>query len=148
MNFMRRYILMFIFLGLIAQGYSQDKKQYLNCQFLKLRHLLFRITVTVQSSRIDISSADKKVWENLAVGLPQMNLAANYLHQFVIPEINLGPYLDVNSLPDGVLNKSDIVNAYKTSPSFPLSVNRQYCNRFYCFPAHFQRTISCWSSGY
>jgi outer membrane protein len=122
MNFMRRYILMFILLGLIAQGYSQDKKTILKLSISEAQAFALQNNRTVQSSRIDISSADKKIWENLAVGLPQMNLAANYLHQFVIPEINLGPYLDVNALPDGVLNKSDIVNAYKNSPSFPLSV--------------------------
>jgi outer membrane protein TolC len=41
---------------------------------------------------------------------------------FFVPEINLGPYLDLNALPDGVLNKSDLVNAYQNSPSFPLGV--------------------------
>jgi outer membrane protein TolC len=40
----------------------------------------------------------------------------------VIPELNLGPYLDVNSLPDGVVNKSDLLNAYKNSPSYALGV--------------------------
>jgi outer membrane protein len=122
MNFMRRYLLMFIFLGLIAQGYSQDKKTILKLSISEAQAFALQNNRTVQSARIDIQSADKKVWENLATGLPQLNVAANYLHQFVIPQINLGPYLDVNSLPDGVLNKSDLVNAYQPSPSFPLSV--------------------------
>ncbi len=122
MNFMRRYLLMFILLALIAQGYSQDNKEILKLSISEAQSFALLNNREVQSSKIDVKSADKKVWETLAVGLPQMNLAANYLHQFVIPEINLGPYLDLNALPDGVLNKTDLVNAYQPSPSFPLSV--------------------------
>ena len=63
------------------------------------------------------------MWENLATGLPQFSVAANYLHQFVVPELNLGPVLDVNSLPDGNITKSDLTNAYKNSPPFSLGVH-------------------------
>jgi outer membrane protein len=122
MNFMRRYLLMFILLGSIAHGYSQDKKAMLKLSISEAQAFALQNNRDVQSSKIDIKSAEKKVWENLAMGLPQVNLAANYQHLFFVPEINLGPYLDVNLLPDGVLSKSDIVNAYQNSPSFPLSV--------------------------
>jgi outer membrane protein len=122
MNFMRKYFLIFIFLGIITEGFGQDKKEILKLSISEAQTFALQNNRTVQSAKIDIISADKKVWENLATGLPQMNLAANYLHQFVIPEINLGPYLNVNALPDGVLSKTDIVNAYQNSPSFPLSV--------------------------
>lgn len=119
---MRKYFLMFILLGLITEGYSQDKKEILKLSISEAQTFALKNNRTVQSAKIDINSAEKKVWENLATGLPQMSVAANYLHQFVIPEINLGPYLDLNALPDGVLNKTDLVNAYQNSPSFPLSV--------------------------
>jgi hypothetical protein len=33
MNFMRKYLLMFIILGTITEGFGQDKKKYLNFQF-------------------------------------------------------------------------------------------------------------------
>ena len=57
------------------------------------------------------------------MGLPQFNLASNYQHQFVIPELSFGPYLDVNALPDeGYLTKDDITNAYKEAPPVPLGV--------------------------
>jgi len=77
---------------------------------------------SVQSSRVDIELANKKIWENLAEGFPQVNLSANYLHQFVVPEISFGPYLDKNLLPNGPLTKQDLVNAYKDSPLIPLGV--------------------------
>ena len=122
MNFMCRYLLMFILLGSIIEVSAQDKKTILKLSISEAQTFALQNNRTVQSGRIDIQSADKKIWENLATGLPQVNVAANYLHQFVVPEINLGPYLDVNVLPDGVLNKSDLVNAYKNSPSFPLGI--------------------------
>jgi outer membrane protein TolC len=50
-------------------------------------------------------------------------MAGNYLHQFAIPELNFGQYLDVNSLPDnGFLTKQDMLDAYKDSPMIPLGV--------------------------
>jgi outer membrane protein len=122
MNFMCRYLLMFILLGSIVEVSAQDKKLILKLSISEAQAFALQNNREVQSSKIDIKSADKKVWENLATGLPQINLAANYLHQFVVPEISLGPYLDLNALPDGALNKSDVVNAYKNSPSFPLGV--------------------------
>jgi outer membrane protein len=122
MKFIPTYLLIFILLGSIMQGFSQDKKAILKLSVSEAQEFALQNNREVQSSKIDIKSANKKVWENLAQGFPQINLAANYQHLFFIPEINLGPYLDVNSLPDGVLDKTDLVNAYKNSPSFPLSV--------------------------
>jgi len=122
MDFMRKYFLMFVLLGLITQGYSQDKKEILKLSISDAQTFALQNNRTVQSAKIDIQSADKKVWENLATGLPQVNVAANYLHQFKVPELSFGPVLDVNSLPDGVLTKQNIVDAYKDSPLIPLGV--------------------------
>jgi outer membrane protein len=122
MDFMRKYFLMFVLLGLITQGYSQDKKEILKLSISDAQTFALQNNRTVQSAKIDIQSADKKVWENLATGLPQINVAANYLHQFKVPELSFGPVLDVNSLPDGVLTKQNIMDAYKDSPLIPLGV--------------------------
>jgi len=122
MNFMRKYFLMFIILGTITEGFGQDKKETLKLSLPDAQAFALQNNRTIRSSKIDIQHAEKQVWENLATGLPQFSVAANYLHQFVVPEISFGSYLDVNVLPDGVLNKSDIVNAYKNSPSFPLGI--------------------------
>jgi outer membrane protein TolC len=113
---------MFILIGSITEGFGQDKKETLKLSLPDAQAFALQNNRTIRSSKIDIQHAEKQVWENLATGLPQFSVAANYLHQFVVPEISFGPYLDVNVLPDGVLNKSDIVNAYKNSPSFPLGI--------------------------
>jgi outer membrane protein TolC len=122
MNFMRKYLLMFIILGSVTQGYCQDKKEILKLSISDAQEFALQNNRTVQSAKIDIQSADKKVWENLATGLPQINVAANYLHQFKVPELSFGPVLDANLLPAGVLTKQNIIDAYKDSPLIPLGV--------------------------
>ena len=114
---------MFIVLGSITKGFGQDKKELIKLSVSEAQTYALQNNRTVKSAKIDINFATKQVKENLAVGLPQLSLAANYLHQFVIPELSFGSYLDVNSLPPtGYLTKDDIANAYKQSPSFPLGV--------------------------
>lgn len=122
MNFMPKYLLMLILLGSIAKGFGQDKKEVLKLSISEAQAFALQNNRDVQSSKIDIKTADKQIWENLALGLPQMNVTANYLHQFMIPVLNFGPVLDINSLPDGVITKSDLKNAYKDSPPISLGV--------------------------
>jgi outer membrane protein len=122
MNLILKYLLMFIFLGSIIEGSAQVKNETLKFSISEAQAFALENNRTIQSSKIDIQSADKKVWENLAAGLPQMNLTANYLHQFKIPQLSFGPYLDLNSLSDGNVTKSDLLNAYKESPPISLGV--------------------------
>ena len=120
MNFIRKYLLMVIILGSFTKGFGQDKNDILKFSISEAQTFALQNNRSVQSSKIDIMIADKQVWETVATGLPQLNLAANYLHQFVVPQLNLGPYLDVNSLLDGPITKADFINAYK--PSTPISL--------------------------
>ena len=122
MNFMLRYLLLFILLGSLVNGSAQDKKEMLKLSVSEAKEYALQNNRTIKSARIDVSSMDKLVWANIATGLPQFNFDANYQHQFVIPQLNFGPVLDVNSLPDGVVNKSDLVNAYVNSPTIALGV--------------------------
>jgi outer membrane protein TolC len=87
MNFMRKYLLMFILLGSISKGFGQDKKEIIKLSVSEAQSYALQNSRTVKSAKIDINLATKQVKENLAVGLPQLTLAANYLHQFVIPEL-------------------------------------------------------------
>jgi outer membrane protein TolC len=119
---MRKYLLMFIILGSMSKGFGQDKKEVLKLSISDAQTFALQNNRTIKSAKIDVSSMDKQIWANIATGLPQINFDANYQHQFVIPQLNFGPVLDVNSLPDGVVNKSDLLNAYKNSPSIALGV--------------------------
>jgi outer membrane protein TolC len=113
---------MFIILGIITEGFGQDKKEIFKLSISDAQAFALKNNRAIKSAKIDVSSMDKQIWASIATGLPQFNFDANYQHQFVVPELNLGPYLDVNSLPDGIVNKSDLLNAYKNSPSYALGV--------------------------
>lgn len=119
---MCKYLLILILLGSFFRGFAQDKKELLKLSLPEAQVYALQNNRAVKSSRIDILSADKKVWENLAIGLPQLNIAANYLHQFKVPVLSFGPMLDVNSLPDGVITKQNLTDAYHDSPAIPLGV--------------------------
>ena len=122
MNLIRKCLLTFVILGLINEGFSQDNKEILKLSISEAQTYALQYNRSIQSAKIDIQIAKKKVWETTAIGLPQMNFATNYQHQFVVPQISFGQYLDVNSLPDGAITKNDILSAYKTSPPVSLGV--------------------------
>jgi outer membrane protein len=122
MNFIRKYFLVLVLLGSITKGFAQDKKGIIKLSISDAQTYALQNNRTVRSAKIDIQSADKKVWENLAIGLPQLSIAANYLHQFKVPELSFGPVLDINSLPDGLITKQNLSDAYKDSPAIPLGV--------------------------
>lgn len=122
MYLIRKCLIMIVILGLITDGFSQDKIEILKLSITEAQEYALQNNRSVQSAKIDIKIADKKVWETIATGLPQLNFAANYQHQFVVPQLSFGPFLDVDALPDGALTKNDILDAYKDSPAVSLGV--------------------------
>lgn len=122
MKLSRKYLLTFIMAGFTAQGFCQDNKEPLKLSIAEAQTYALQNNRTIQSAKIDVSSMGKQVWESIATGLPQLNFDANYQHQFVIPQLSFGAFLDVNALPDGILTKQDVVDAYKLSPPISLGV--------------------------
>ena len=122
MNFMRKYFLFFILLGSVVNVSAQDNKPLLKLSISDAQTFALQNNRALKSARIDVSSMDKQIWANIATGLPQFTFDANYQHQFVIPQLSFGPVLNLNDLPDGVITKSDLSNAYQNSPPFPLGV--------------------------
>jgi outer membrane protein len=122
MNLIRKYLLTIVIAGLITKGFGQEIKGTLRLSMTEAQEYALQNNRNIQTAKIDIDIATKQVKETVAIGLPQLGLAGNYQHQFVIPELSFGPYLDVNALPDGFLTKDDIKGAYKDSPPVPLGV--------------------------
>jgi len=77
---------------------------------------------TIRSSKIDLEIANRKISENLATGLPQVSVDANYLHQFTVPEVSFGPTFNTDELPAGPVTGDDIRNAFTEGPTIPLGV--------------------------
>ena len=123
MNLTRKYLLIIVILGFISKASGQDIKGPVSLSITEAQEYAVQNNRNVQAAKIDIEVANKQIREAIGIGLPQLNLATNYQHQFVIPEISFGSYLDPNALPDNTyLMKNDIKNAYMDSPSVPLGV--------------------------
>ncbi len=122
MNFSRNLFLISTLLGFFNPGFGQGNKEALKLTIAGAQEYALQNNRAMQSAKIDVSSAQKKVWETIAMGLPQLSLAANYQHQFVVPQLSFGPVLDVDLLPDGVITKEDVRNAFKDSPLISLGV--------------------------
>jgi outer membrane protein len=121
LNFSRKCLFSFIFLGLAFKGFGQEKKEIIKLTINQAKTFAVQNNRAVQAARIDVTISDKKIWEVISSGLPQINFAANYQHQFTVPELSFGNYFDVNSLPStGYLTKADIENAYL--PMAPVSL--------------------------
>jgi outer membrane protein len=121
MNFMRKWLSIILVLGSFSGGFAQDNT-VLKLSIAEAQKYALDNNRTVQSAKIDVASMTKRVWESTSMGLPQLNLATNYQHQFVIPQLSFGQYLDLNSLPDGPITRTDIQNAYKDIPPVSLGV--------------------------
>jgi outer membrane protein TolC len=113
---------MFVLLGSVLRGSGQENKPLLKLSISDAQTFALQNNRAIRSARLDVSSMDKQIWSNIATGLPQLNFDANYQHQFVIPQLSFGPVLDINSLPDGSITKSDLQSAYKDSPPIALGV--------------------------
>ncbi len=122
MNLIRKYLIAILFISLITSTYGQQVTETMKLSLSEAQDFALKNNRTVQSAKIDVISARKKIWENLATGLPQFNVSASYLHQFVVPQVSFGPYLNVASLPDGYLTKTDFQNAYVNAPPISLGV--------------------------
>ncbi len=122
MNLIRKSLFIFLIPGLAFRGFSQDSNETLKLSISEAQAYALQNNRMVQSSKIDIDLAEKKIWENLAIGLPQVNFDANYLHQFVVPEIDFGRILNTDLLPAGPVTKENLVNAFEDSPKIPLGV--------------------------
>ncbi len=122
MNLKLKFLLTIVFSAIIASGFSQDKKVPLKLSLNEAQIYALENNRAVKNAKIDLLSADKRIWETIAMGLPQLGLSANYQHQFVVPEISFGSYFDPNLLPDGYITNTDVMNAYLPSPKIPLGV--------------------------
>jgi outer membrane protein len=120
MDFMRKCLLTFVILGIITEVYSQDNKGPLKLSISEAQTFALQNNRSIQSAKIDVSSADKKVWETIAMGLPQLSLSSNYQHQFSIPEMVI-PSFNPTKLDPGVVTKEGIMKAFEIN-SFQLGV--------------------------
>lgn len=109
-----------ILLASASMAYGQADSLQTQLSLKSAMEYAIKNNLTVKNSQLDLEIAKKKIWETTAAGLPQVSGTVNYQHQFSVPTASFGPYLDVNSLQDGNVIKSDLLDAYKPSPPISL----------------------------
>lgn len=117
----RSFLLICLIIGSFYFVHGQDNDS-VGLTLSQAREYALENNRTIRSSRIDLNIANQKIKENLATGLPQLSIAANYLHQFTVPEISFGPFFDVQRLPAGPVTGDEIRNAYTEGPKIPLGI--------------------------
>jgi outer membrane protein len=123
MYFSKIILTVILNLGLINLALAQEGQGPVRLSLEQAQEYALENNRNVQSAKIDVSIMAKRVQESIALGLPHINLAGNYQHQFEVPEFSFGAYLDPNALPsEGYLTKDDFLSAYKESPMIPLGV--------------------------
>jgi outer membrane protein TolC len=111
-----------IFFAFVVLQLTNGQSEILRLNITDAKNHALENNRTVRSSKIDLEIANGKIRENLATGLPQVNINANYLHQFTVPEVSFGPFFNTADLPAGPVTGDDIRNAFKESPKIPLGV--------------------------
>ena len=123
MNRIQKCLLTFATMVSVTEGFGQETKETIKLSITEAQAYAIENNRTVQAAKIDVDIATKLVKETIGIGLPQLNLASDYMHQFVVPELSFGSYFDVDALPDvGFLTKNDVQDAYKEAPPVPLGV--------------------------
>lgn len=98
MNLIRKGLIMLVILGFINEGFSQENAEPIKLSVIDAQNYALKNNRAIQSSKIDIEIAKKKIWETTAIGLPQLTFATNFTHQFDIAQFPMGGGLNADSL--------------------------------------------------
>lgn len=86
MNLIRKGLITLLIVGFINYSFGQENTEPLKLSVVEAQNYAMQNNRAIQSSKIDIEIAKKKVWETTAIGLPQFNIATNFTHQFEVTE--------------------------------------------------------------
>ncbi len=125
MNLIRTFFLTLIMLILASFAFGQESalKDTISLSLVDAQKYAAEYNRNIQASKIDVEIAKKLVMETTAMGLPQVNLKADYQHQFTVPEMSFGGYYNFGSLPpDQFVTGSDLMSSYVPGTPIPLGV--------------------------
>lgn len=88
MMFIRKYLVCQVVIVLLASSAMAQEKadSVLKFSLTEAQAYALQNNRSIQSARIDMEIAKKKVWETTAIGLPQFSITADYQHLFKVPE--------------------------------------------------------------
>ncbi len=113
LSYIKAWLLFILAIGLSMLLQAQEKPSTpLSLSLKQAQEYALENNTSAKNSLIDLELANKKIWETLAIGLPQINAKANYQHLFKVPELSLGgtTYLATDLTPGTVITANDILN--------------------------------------
>ncbi len=120
---LKRTLTIFQFILLASAVFGQADSIQTQLSLKSAMEYAVKNNLTLKNSQLDLQIAKKKIWETTAIGLPQVNGSVNYQHQFSIPEMSFGSYLDPSALPAGTtLTTDNIGSLYRQAPPVALGV--------------------------
>ncbi|HKK62742.1 MAG TPA: TolC family protein [Bacteroidales bacterium] len=75
---MRTAILILMGIFTLSTGHTQDQEQTSGFSINQAVEYAVANNLNAQNARLDVTSAQKRIWETAATGLPQVNASANY----------------------------------------------------------------------
>ncbi|MFT3740201.1 MAG: TolC family protein [Breznakibacter sp.] len=121
------WLLVFLVLSVVARAQEKTPQPL---SLAEAKTLALNQNKTIQTARLDMEIAHKKVQETTAIGLPQVNFSANYQHIFKVPEFSfpvsgLGnqPLYPAGNYPSGYTEYklADDLYAYSfAGPGYPI----------------------------
>jgi len=125
MNLIKTIILTLIMLIITSFAFGQElvPKDTISLSLVDAQKYAAEYNRAIRASQIDVEKAKKLVMETTAIGLPQVNLKADYQHQFIVPVLDFGGYYDYSNLPpDQYVTGGDLMNSYVPGVPVPLGV--------------------------
>ncbi len=125
MNLMRTIFLTLIMLIVASFAFGQETalKDSISLSLVDAQKYAAEYNRAILASKIDVEKAKKIVMETTAIGLPQVNLKADYQHQFVVPELDFGGFYNFSILPpDQNVTGNDLMRSYIPGEPVPLGV--------------------------
>ena len=123
MNFIRIFLLGFIFLGFETIGYSQDNKSIIKLSVAEAQNYALQNNRSVQSAKIDVNISNKKSLGDNCSRITTIKSGSELSASVCGSGAYFGPSLDPSLFPaTGGITRDDFYAAYKSGQPVPLGV--------------------------
>jgi outer membrane protein TolC len=98
--------------GLLQQIYAQDKTVF---SLAEAEQFSVENSQTIKNAQLDLEASEKKIWETIAIGLPQINADAKFNHFLDIPTSVVDATLFNPAAPPGSVAEFQMGQTYSMS---------------------------------
>ena len=85
---MKKLICIWVLLVTFALGAQEKKDSVIRITLKDAVNYATENSYNVRSAKFDLEAAKKKIWETIAIGLPQFSATVQYQNIFKVPELS------------------------------------------------------------